>query len=88
MQIEFSPKAQKQFVEYRNAGDKKSLGKIFDIIQNITQTPFSGIGKPEPLKHTLAGMWSRQINKKDRLVYQIDDEVLMIISIKGHYDDK
>ena len=88
MQVDFSPKAQNQLTEYKNAGDKKSLGKVFDIIEDILKTPFTGIGKPEPLKYNLSGMWSRQINKKDRLVYQVDSQVLMIISIKGHYEDK
>jgi toxin YoeB len=48
--------------------------------------PSSGIGKPEPLKHNLAGLWSRRISQKDRLVYRFDDDAIYIFAIGGHYD--
>lgn len=52
--------------------------------------PFKGIGSPEALKHELSGYWSRQINKKDRLIYRVDDNIVTvyIVSALGHYDDK
>ena len=49
--------------------------------------PFNGIGKPEPLKHNLSGLWSRRINDVDRLTYFLKDDILIIISCKGHYDN-
>jgi len=48
--------------------------------------PFSGIGKPEPLKYDMSGFWSRRINDKDRLTYCLKDDVLIIVSCKGHYN--
>ena len=48
--------------------------------------PTSGLGKPEPLKHNLSGLWSKRISKKDRLIYKFDDEYIYIFVIDGHYD--
>ncbi len=48
--------------------------------------PAKGIGKPEPLKHNLAGLWSRRISQKDRLIYKFDDKYIYIFAIGGHYD--
>jgi toxin YoeB len=48
--------------------------------------PSSGIGKPEPLKHNLSGLWSRRISQKDRLIYRFDDDAIYIFAIGGHYD--
>ncbi|MCD8268162.1 MAG: Txe/YoeB family addiction module toxin [Parabacteroides sp.] len=60
------------------------------MFQKLSETPFEGIGSPEPLKYELSGYWSRQINKKDRLVYRVDDSIVTvyIVSALGHYDDK
>ena len=55
------------------------------IFKNI---PFDGIGKPEALKHDYQGYWSRKINDKHRLLYQVTDEEIIIIRCKDHYDDK
>ncbi|MBI2968696.1 MAG: Txe/YoeB family addiction module toxin [Bacteroidetes bacterium] len=72
--------------ENRAKKDKKTHQKIILLIRDIDRSPFTGIGKPEPLKYQLAGFWSRRINNKDRLVYQISpgDEIV-IASCKGHY---
>jgi Txe/YoeB family toxin of toxin-antitoxin system len=59
------------------------------IIEELKQSPTVGIGNPEPLKHNLSGFWSRRINKKDRLIYQIieePDNLVVILSALGHYD--
>ena len=63
------------------------LKKIRQLLEIITETPYSGIGKPEPLKHHLAGLWSRRINQEHRLVYEVieTDNVILIHSLKGHY---
>ena len=50
--------------------------------------PAVGIGKPEPLKHNLSGLWSRRISQKDRLIYKFDDQAIYIFAIGGHYDQK
>lgn len=65
--------------------DKKIYSKIVTIIKDLQRDPFSGLGKPEPLKHNLSGLWSRRINQKHRLVYRISDEEIVIISCKFHY---
>ncbi|EHK89628.1 Txe/YoeB family addiction module toxin [Aggregatibacter actinomycetemcomitans] len=65
--------------------DKKTLLRINKLIQNITRTPFEGLGDPEPLKHQLSGFWSRRIDKEHRLVYQVSDSHLTIIQCRYHY---
>lgn len=66
----------------------KLPAKIFELILDIQNDPFKGIGKPEALKGNLSGWWSRRISDKHRLVYRIKDEQLEIASCFGHYDDK
>ena len=66
--------------------DRKMLLKINQLIKEIQRTPFDGIGKPEALKYDLAGYWSRRIDREHRLVYKIDNETLIILSCKYHYD--
>ncbi len=68
--------------------DKTSLRKIQQIFEELELHPTTGIGNPELLKHNLSGFWSRRINKKDRLIYQIieePDHLVVIISALGHY---
>ena len=65
--------------------DKKIYKKIVNLIKEISREPFSGIGKPEPLKYELTGCWSRRIDDEHRLVYQIEDEKIKIVSCKYHY---
>ena len=66
----------------------KIYSKVNGLIKECTRTPFSGTGKPEPLKGNLAGFWSRQITGKHRLVYKIENDVLTIAACKSHYSDK
>ena len=61
------------------------LKKFSQIIHDIKLHPFEGIGKPEPLKHELSGAWSRRINREHRLVYEVDDEIILILSARAHY---
>ena len=69
--------------------DPKVHGRINDLIDNVRDTPFKGIGKPEPLKHNLAGWWSRRITGEHRLVYRVTrkgkDRRLEILSCRYHY---
>ena len=65
-----------------NTGVQK---KIEELLLSIRKTPFEGIGKPEPLKYDLSGKWSRRINYEHRIIYSLDDDVLNIHSLKGHY---
>lgn len=65
--------------------DKKIHRKIVNLIKDIDRSPFSGLGKPEALKHDFAGYWSRRINSEHRLVYKITDEEIIIVGCKFHY---
>jgi len=60
--------------------------KILNLIENISKEPFTGIGKPEPLKGSLSGCWSRRIDHEHRLVYKIESEILMILACRYHYE--
>ncbi len=66
--------------------DKVTLKRINALIRDAQRDPFDGIGKPEPLKHDLAGLWSRRINGADRLTYCLKNDVLVIVGCKGHYE--
>lgn len=66
--------------------DKKTLRRINLIISDIVRSPFDGIGKPEPLKGNLSGMWSRRINETDRIVYRVRDDAIEVLQCKTHYD--
>lgn len=65
--------------------DKKIYSKIVTLIKDIQRDPFSGLGKPEALKHNLSGLWSRRINQEHRLVYRVSDDEIVIVSCKFHY---
>jgi len=70
---------------YWQETDKQILKRINLLIKDIERNPFSGIGKPEPLKHQFAGFWSRRINDEHRLVYSIVENELIIIQCRYHY---
>lgn len=70
---------------YWQRQDKRTLKRINTLIKDALRDPFDGIGKPEPLKENLSGLWSRRIDEKNRLVYQADEEVLTLISCRYHY---
>jgi len=67
--------------------DKKILRRINQLLQDTVRNRYIGIGKPEPLKGEFSGFWSRRIDEVNRLVYRIKDDVLEVLSCKGHYDD-
>ena len=71
--------------EFFRKNNPKLLDKIRTLIANIQETPFSGLGKPEALKHNLEGYWSRRINKEHRLIYKIEDEQIIIHRVRFHY---
>jgi toxin YoeB len=68
------------------AQDRATLKRINRLIADAKRDPFDGIGKPEPLKHTLAGAWSRRITEEHRLVYLPQDDQLTIIAARYHYE--
>ena len=83
-EFRFAEEAFNDYV-YWQTYDKKTLKKINSLLKSIAREPFSGEGKPEPLK---GGNWSRRINEKDRLVYEIMEDIVYIKQCKGHYGDK
>jgi toxin YoeB len=65
--------------------DKKTYLKIIKLLKEIRRTPFEGEGKPEPLKHNLSGFWSRRITQEHRLIYEVTDETIRVMSVRDHY---
>ena len=73
---------------YWQGQDKKTLKGINKLILNVKQTPFEGIGKPEPLKETLSGFWLRRIDDANRFVYAVTDTHITVIAYRYHYVQK
>lgn len=85
--ITFAEDAWEEYL-YWQTQDKKTLKKINRLLKEIQRDPFVGEGKPEPLTGDLEGKWSRRINEKDRLVYEVTSESILVSQCMGHYDDK
>ncbi|MEA1878985.1 MAG: Txe/YoeB family addiction module toxin [Bacteroidota bacterium] len=85
MKISFSPKAWGHYTTWQME-DKSKIKKINHLLKEIQRSPFTGTGKPEPLKHRLSGRWSRKIDTEHRLVYQVLDDEIRIHSCRYHYD--
>jgi len=88
--VEITEFAKKQIAKHLKFGNQASIKKIALILQELSETPYAGVGKPEALKENLTGFWSRQINLKDRLIYTVNDDLVIVdvISAMGHYSDK
>ncbi|WP_147073963.1 Txe/YoeB family addiction module toxin [Sulfuriferula plumbiphila] len=84
MQIRFAEQGRQDYIYWQQT-DKAALRRINTLIHDITRSPFDGIGKPEPLRHNLAGFWSRRISDEHRLVYAIEDGCLLIAQCRYHY---
>ena len=84
MKLIFSSKAWESYL-YWQSTDKKMLKRINALIKEIQRRPFEGTGKPEPLKHSLAGYWSRRINDEHRLVYKVEEGAVLIAQLRYHY---
>lgn len=84
MKLIFSEQAWEDYVYWQKI-DKKLLERINTLIKDISRSPFSGIGKPEPLQNALSGYWSRRINDQHRIVYRVTDDALLIAQLRYHY---
>lgn len=84
MKLVFSEQAWEDY-QYWVRNDRRILKRINILIQDIQRTPFSGIGKPEALKHGLSGYWSRRINDEHRIVYKIKNDAVWIVQVRYHY---
>ncbi|MBD0279987.1 MAG: Txe/YoeB family addiction module toxin [Flavisolibacter sp.] len=82
--ISFTQKAFEEYNYWRSV-DRKMQDKIIELIEDILRNPFTGVGKPEPLKHLLKGFWSRRISQEHRLVYEVTETSINIISCRDHY---
>jgi len=83
--LDFTDKANEDIAFHRKTGNKAVLNKLLALLEELAEHPFSGTGKPEPLKHELSGMWSRRMNREHRLVYEVEDNTVFVLSAKGHY---
>jgi len=84
--IAFLPEAFANFTDWANIDrETHAKAKIVSLVRDIQRDPFAGLGKPEPLKHELAGLWSRRITEEHRLVYRVTDDDIVIISWRYHY---
>ena len=84
--IDFTKQAQSDIDFHKKSGNKAILKKINTFLEELAEHPFSGTGKPELLKYSLAGLWSCRINHEHRFVYEvIGDTIVIIITAKGHY---
>ena len=82
--VKFTPKAFDDF-RYWHSQDKRTLKKIYQLIEDIQRNGYQGIGKPEPLKENLSGYWSKRIDDKNRLVFRIVDDTIEIYQCRDHY---
>lgn len=85
MRLVFTPNGWADYTHWL-AADRATLKRINRLIDDALRDPFTGIGKPEPLRHMLAGCWSRRITEEHRLVYLVEDEDLVILQARLHYD--
>ena len=85
MEVEYKKKALDDREYWKEQGTLKIQKRISELINDICKHPFTGIGKPEPLKYELAGLWSRRITQKHRIIYEVGNNMISIISMKGHY---
>jgi len=84
MKIVFLDQAWEDYLYWQNT-DKAMVKKVNSLVKEIERIPFEGSGKPEPLKHNLAGWWSRRITLEHRLVYKIDKDSIVILQCRYHY---
>ena len=87
--IAFTPQACEDF-NFWKATSPRTAEKIKAMLRELQEHPFTGTGKPEPLKYHFSGAWSRRINHKDRLVYQVNGDVVtvFVLAMRFHYKDK
>ncbi len=85
--VEIERQAEEHIRRHHKAGNKVTLKRMSIIIEELSEHPYTGTGQPEQLKYELSGFWSRRINRKDRLVYKVDKDIVLVlvVSAMGHY---
>lgn len=88
--VAVSSQARKELQFHYKSGNKSHIRKIEQIFLELSETPYKGTGKPEPLKYKMSGYWSRRLNLRDRIIYKVYEEkvVVLVVSAVGHYGDK
>ena len=85
MKLTFSSKAWANYLYWQKT-DQSMITRINRLIKDIQREPYTGIGKPEPLKHGLSGYWSRRINDEHRIVYKVEGDQIFIAQLRYHYE--
>lgn len=90
MEVIFKTEALNDLKYWKTSGNKAAQSKIYTLLKEISKTPYSGSGQPEPLKYDLTGYWSRRINNEHRILYRVyeNQNIVEIHSVRGHYLDK
>ena len=88
MEIEFTKNADLDVEFWKKSGKKAIQIRISKLLEDMKFNPYSGLGKPEPLKYNLSGSWSREIDKKNRIIYDVNEDKIIVLSLLGHYFDK
>lgn len=90
MEIIFLEQAEKDREYWKSTGNKAIMNRITALLKDIAEHPFTGIGKPEPLKYELAGFWSRRINSEHRIIYSVQGDVVAVyvLSMRYHYSKR
>lgn len=84
MKLIFSDEAWEDYL-YWQKQDKRMVERVNKLIREVQREPFGGVGKPEPLKHALSGLWSRRITDEHRMVYRVASNALEIVQLRFHY---
>jgi len=90
MEIKFSPKAQEDIEYWKKSGNQTVMNRITILLRDMSEHPYTGIGKPERLKYEFTGKWSRRINEKHRIVYivrEIENDIY-VLALRYHYTKK
>ena len=84
--LKFSQKTDDDIRFHKKSGNNAVIKKIIALLDELSESPFTGTGKPEQLKYNMSTKWSRRINREHRLVYEVIEDVVFIHSAKGHYE--
>ena len=85
MKLVFSERAWEDYLHWQ-ATDRARLQRVNRLIKDIVRSPYEGIGHPEPLRHELAGLWSRRLDREHRVVYLVRDDAVQIVQARYHYE--
>ena len=85
MRLVFTPHGWSDYLHWQSV-DEKMVKRINRLLEDALRDPFAGIGKPEPLRHVLQGSWSRRIDGEHRLVYMVEDDDIVVLQARYHYE--